>query len=154
VTLTPQKYFHASKGVGRKFPGGRATKKDRKIAKKDQKIAKKKTEKQQHYLLSSSKGGVTDKKKTTKNSTIKPLSTTSVPCMKIHGEVRLPTPRCRGPCIQAFRSLPDMGAGSRGPCSPQIFKHGTNIINRGLKVLFSAFFCYFFRCPPPRKIFC
>jgi len=32
---------------------------------------------------------------------------------------------------------------------PSILKHGTNIVNRGLKVLFSAFFRYFFCWPPP-----
>jgi len=42
-------------------------------------------------------------------------------------------------------------AGSRGP--PWIFKHGTNIVDRGLKVLFFANFRSFFRCPP-WKIFC
>jgi len=30
-----------------------------------------------------------------------------------------------------------------GRRQPRIFKHGTNIVKRGLKVLFSAFFCYF-----------
>jgi len=30
-----------------------------------------------------------------------------------------------------------------GRASHWIFIHGTNIIDRGLKVLFSAFFCYF-----------
>jgi len=34
------------------------------------------------------------------------------------------------------------GQGGRG--RPWIFKHGTNIVDRGLKVLFSAFF-YIFR---------
>jgi len=45
------------------------------------------------------------------------------------------------------------GAG-RGAAAPSwIFKHGTNIVHRGLKVLFSAVFCYFgrfFRCSPGR----
>jgi len=46
--------------------------------------------------------------------------------------------------------------GGRG--LPRIFKHGTNIVNRGLKVLFSAFFCYFtvifsVAPPPPLKNF-
>jgi len=44
-------------------------------------------------------------------------------------------------------------AGGGGACPPWIFIHGTNIADRGLKVLFSAFLCYFavlfFRCPPP-----
>jgi len=38
-----------------------------------------------------------------------------------------------------------------------IFMHGTNIVDRGLKVLFSVFFAifrYFFRYPPPWKFFC
>jgi len=43
------------------------------------------------------------------------------------------------------------GAG-KGPGPPWIFKHGTNIVNRGLKVLFFGhfllFFGLFFRCPP------
>jgi len=46
-----------------------------------------------------------------------------------------------------------MGVGSRGgACPPWIFKRNTNIVDRGLKVLFSNFFCYFsvfFRRPPP-----
>jgi len=40
-------------------------------------------------------------------------------------------------------------AGGRG--------HGTNIVDRGLKVLFSVFFCYFsvfFSLPAPWKFFC
>jgi len=48
-----------------------------------------------------------------------------------------------------------MGVGSggaRGPCPPWIFKHGANIVDRSLKVLFFGLFCYFFglffRCPP------
>jgi len=40
-----------------------------------------------------------------------------------------------------------MGVGSRGQegCAPppQIFKHGTNIVDKGLKVLFFGLFCYF-----------
>jgi len=39
-----------------------------------------------------------------------------------------------------------MGVSSGGAgaaVSPWIFKHGTNIVGRGLKVLISAFFCYF-----------
>jgi len=36
-------------------------------------------------------------KKTEKNSIIKPLSTISVPCMKIHGGPRPPAPRCWRP---------------------------------------------------------
>jgi len=47
--------------------------------------------------------------------------------------------------------------GGRAP-TLWIFKHGTNIVDKGLKMLFSAFFAIFrsfFRCPPPsRKIFC
>jgi len=36
-----------------------------------------------------------------KNSTLKPLSTTFVPCMKIHGgRARPPAPRCRRPWMQ------------------------------------------------------
>jgi len=46
----------------------------------------------------------------------------------------------------------------RGSCPPWIFKHGTNIVDRGLKVLFFDLFCYFsvfFRCLPPSwKNFC
>jgi len=49
--------------------------------------------------------------------------------------------------------------GAGGPCLPPwIFKFGTNIVDRGLKVLFFGFFCYFsaffaifrsfFRCLP------
>jgi len=48
--------------------------------------------------------------------------------------------------------------GKRGPWAstagghgPRIFKHGTNIVDKGLKVLFSAIFCYFsvfFPLPP------
>jgi len=30
-----------------------------------------------------------------------------------------------------------------GRAPPWIFKHGTNIVDKVLKVLFSAFFCYF-----------
>jgi len=33
------------------------------------------------------------------------------------------------------------GQGGHGP--PWIFKHGINIVDSGLKVLFSAYFCYF-----------
>jgi len=48
--------------------------------------------------------------------------------------------------------------GARGPCLPRIFKHGANIVDRGLKVLFFDLFCYFrsfFPLPPsPWKIFC
>jgi len=38
-----------------------------------------------------------------------------------------------------------MGVGSReqGGVPPWIFIRGTNIVDKGLKVLFSAFFCYF-----------
>jgi len=46
-----------------------------------------------------------------------------------------------------------MGVESRGGMPPWIFIHGTNIVNRGLKVLFFSvillFFQSFFRCPPP-----
>jgi len=50
-----------------------------------------------------------------------------------------------------------MGVG-RGSCPPppQIFIHGTNIVERGLKVLFSVFFCYFsvfFSVAPPLENF-
>jgi len=44
-----------------------------------------------------------------------------------------------------------MGIGSGGQWLPLDFKHGTNIINRRLKVLLLAFFAIFrsfFRCPP------
>jgi len=54
-----------------------------------------------------------------------------------------------------------VGSGDRGPT--WIFIHGTNIVDSGLKVLFSAFFCYFsvffatfrsfFRWPLPGKFF-
>jgi len=37
--------------------------------------------------------------------------------------------------------LRQRGAGGRGP--PWIFKHGTNIVDRGLNVLFFGLFCYF-----------
>jgi len=51
-------------------------------------------------------------------------------------------------------------AGGRDPLSPWIFKHGTNIVDRGLNVLFFGlflpffvffpiFFGLFFRAPPP-----
>jgi len=47
--------------------------------------------------------------------------------------------------------------GLRGLCPPWIFKHGTNIVDRGLKVLFFGLFCYFsvffFSLPPPWKFF-
>jgi len=46
------------------------------------------------------------------------------------------------------------GAGGRG--SPWIFKHGTNIVDRGLKVLFFGLvllFSVFFRCPPSLENF-
>jgi len=70
-----------SKGVGRKISRGwgRATEKNRKIAKNDRKIA----------LLSLFRGeGATEKrpknrKKRPKNSTIKPLFIIFVPCLKI-----------------------------------------------------------------------
>jgi len=43
--------------------------------------------------------------------------------------------------------------GADEPWPPWIFKHGTNIVDRGLKVpffgLFLLFFVIFFRCPPP-----
>jgi len=45
-------------------------------------------------------------------------------------------------------------AGSRGPWPPWIFIHGTDLVNRGLIVLFFAFFCYFsffFVAPSPGK---
>jgi len=35
-----------------------------------------------------------------KNSTIKSLSTLSVPCMKIQGGYGSPVPRCRRPCLR------------------------------------------------------
>jgi len=54
-------------------------------------------------------------------------------------------------------------AGGRGACPPWIFIHGTNIVERGLKVLFFGvfllffvFFCYFlvfFPLPSPLEIF-
>jgi len=45
------------------------------------------------------------------------------------------------------------GRGGRAP--PWIFKHGTNIVDRGLKVLFFGLFSVFFPLfPPPWKIFC
>jgi len=67
---------YQNKGVGRKISrsGGTNEKKYRKIA-----------------LLSLFRGGGGNGKKT-KNSTIKPLSTISVPCMKIQVE------RARSPC--------------------------------------------------------
>jgi len=42
------------------------------------------------------------------------------------------------------------GGGGRGP--QWIFKHGTNIVDRGLEVLFFSLFCYFsvfFPLPSP-----
>jgi len=48
-------------------------------------------------------------------------------------------------------------SGGQGAVPPWIYKHGTNIVDRCLKVLFSAFFCYFlvfFPLDPPWKIFC
>jgi len=36
-----------------------------------------------------------------------------------------------------------VGSGGQGGHGPWIFKHGTNIVNRGLKVLFFGLFCYF-----------
>jgi len=36
-----------------------------------------------------------------------------------------------------------VAAGGKGAVPPWIFKHGTNIVNRGLKVLFFSLFCYF-----------
>jgi len=47
-----------------------------------------------------------------------------------------------------------VGRGGRGPCPPWIFIHGTNIVDRGLKVLFSAFFAiflFFFPLLPPGR---
>jgi len=46
-------------------------------------------------------------------------------------------------------------AGSRrGRVPPWIFKHGTNIVDKGLKVPFLTFFCYFlvfFSVGPPGR---
>jgi len=47
-----------------------------------------------------------------------------------------------------------VGSGVQGGRAPWIFKYGTNIVDRGLKVLFSAFFAIFrsfFRWPPPGR---
>jgi len=48
-----------------------------------------------------------------------------------------------------------MGVGrvNRAPASPQNFKYGTNIVDRGLKVLFFGLFCYFsvFPLAPPGR---
>jgi len=46
-----------------------------------------------------------------------------------------------------------MGVGSRGGRAPSIFKHDTNIVDKGLKVLFFGLLCYFFFFPvlPLRK---
>jgi len=44
--------------------------------------------------------------------------------------------------------------GGRGPPWFKIFIHVTNVVDRGLKVLFSVFFCYylvFFRCSLPGR---
>jgi len=38
-----------------------------------------------------------------------------------------------------------MGVSSGGPWPPWIFKHGTNIVDRGLKVLFFGFFFVIFQ---------
>jgi len=51
-------------------------------------------------------------------------------------------------------SLGNTGVGS-GPVPPWIFKHGRNIVDRGLKVLFSAcfdIFRSFFRSPPWKRL--
>jgi len=63
--------------------------------------------------------------------------------------------RCdRIPCISSSYTTNTAwvsAAGGRGP--PRIFVHGTNIVDKGLKVLFFGFFFaifdLFFRCPPP-----
>jgi len=36
-----------------------------------------------------------------------------------------------------------LAAGGRGAVPPWIFKHGTNIVDRSLKMLFFGLFCYF-----------
>jgi len=36
-----------------------------------------------------------------------------------------------------------VGCGGQGPVVPLDFQHGTNIVDRGLKVLFFGLFCYF-----------
>jgi len=46
-----------------------------------------------------------------------------------------------------------IGSGVQGAVPPWIFIHGTNTVDRGLKVLFSVFFAIFrsfFRLPPGR----
>jgi len=63
--------------------------------------------------------------------------------------------------LAKFTVITIMGVGSgeqrqrEWPCPIWIFKHGTNIVDRGLKVLFSAFFLLFFGlfsvAPPPGK---
>jgi len=44
-----------------------------------------------------------------------------------------------------------VGRGGKGrPCPPWIFIHGTNIVDKGLKVLFLLFFGLFSAGPPER----
>jgi len=58
--------------------------------------------------------------------------------------------------LKNCKNHPVLGANSRGqgramPPTPWIFIHGTNIVDRGVKILFSAFFAIFrsfFGCPP------
>jgi len=47
-----------------------------------------------------------------------------------------------------------LGRRQQGAVPSWIFKHGTNIVDRGLKVLFSGLFCYFsvfFSIDPPGR---
>jgi len=79
----------AVKGVGRKFfRKWGATEKISKNSQKRPKIA----------LLSLFRGGRGARIKRPKNSTIKPLFTVFVPCMKIQGGPCPPALRCRHPC--------------------------------------------------------
>jgi len=61
-------------------------------------------------------------------------------------------------CVHCLDKDEGMGVGSGrlGGVPPWIFKHGTNIVDRGLKVLFRPFllFSVFFPLPPlsPRKV--
>jgi len=59
-----------------------------------------------------------------------------------------------GPLQSKFLATSVMGVGSRGPWLSWISKHGTNIVNKGLKVLFFGLICYFsvfFPLPPPLR---
>jgi len=100
TTSSPLLLYRTSKGVGRKISepgwgGGKGTEKRPKNSKKRPKIA---------LLSLFQEGGGSNEKKTKiakrpKNITIKPLSTLSVPCMKIQGGPTPSASRCRRPCL-------------------------------------------------------